>query len=66
MLRFKTVTLMLTFSAKRLFKNAIKQTNYDLHAFGTGSGSHVGLYSKQYKSLDALPQHARVVIPSDP
>lgn len=46
--------------------NAIKQTNYELHAFATGSGSHVGLYSKQYKSLDDLPQNARVVIPSDP
>lgn len=54
------------FQQSVFLKNAIKQTNYDLHAFGTGSGSHVGLYSKQYKSLDALPQHARVVIPSDP
>ena len=46
--------------------NAIKQTHYELHAFATGSGSHVGLYSKKYKSLNALPQNARVVIPSDP
>lgn len=54
------------FQQSVFLKNAIQQTNYDLHAFGIGSGSHVGLYSKQYKSLDALPQHARVVIPSDP
>ena len=54
------------FQQSVFLKNAIKQTNYDLHTFGTGSGSHVGLYSKQYKSLDALPQNARVVIPSDP
>ena len=54
------------FQQSVFLKNAIKQTNYDLHAFGIGSGSHVGLYSKQYKSLDALPQNARVVIPSDP
>lgn len=46
--------------------NAVKQTGYDLHAFAAGSGSHVGLYSKQYKSLNDLPQKARVVIPSDP
>ena len=54
------------FQQSVFLKNAIKQTKYDLHAFGIGSGSHVGLYSKQYKSLDALPQNARVVIPSDP
>ncbi|CAM4339935.1 MetQ/NlpA family ABC transporter substrate-binding protein [Acinetobacter pragensis] len=46
--------------------NAVKQTDYDLHAFAAGSGSHVGLYSKQYKSLNDLPQKARAVIPSDP
>lgn len=46
--------------------NAVQQTGYKLHAFATGSGSHVGLYSKHYKTLDALPQKARVVIPSDP
>lgn len=46
--------------------NAVKQTNYNLHAFAVGSGSHVGLYSKKYKSLQALPAKARVVIPSDP
>ena len=54
------------FQQSVFLKNAIKQTQYDLHAFGIGSGSHVGLYSKHYKSLDALPQNARVVIPSDP
>lgn len=54
------------FQQSVFLKNAIQQTRYDLHAFGIGSGSHVGLYSKQYKSLDALPQNARVVIPSDP
>lgn len=46
--------------------NAIQQTGYELHAFAAGSGSHVGLYSKKYKALADLPQHARVVIPSDP
>lgn len=54
------------FQQSVFLKNAIQQTHYDLHAFGIGSGSHVGLYSKQYKTLDALPQNARVVIPSDP
>ncbi|MFX8910709.1 MetQ/NlpA family ABC transporter substrate-binding protein, partial [Acinetobacter baumannii] len=31
-----------------------------------GAASHVGLYSKKYKSLDELPQNARVVVPNDP
>lgn len=46
--------------------NAIKESGYDLHPFAIGSGSHVGLYSKKYRSLDALPEGARVVIPNDP
>lgn len=46
--------------------NAVKQTGFDLHAFAVGTGSHVGLYSKKYQSLSALPTKARIVIPSDP
>ena len=46
--------------------NAVRETGYDLHAFAKGSGSHVGLYSKKYKSLSELPNKARVVVPSDP
>ncbi|WKT74298.1 MULTISPECIES: MetQ/NlpA family ABC transporter substrate-binding protein [Acinetobacter] len=47
-------------------RNAIRETNFDLHSFASGTGSHVGLYSRKYKSLDELPQNARVVIPNDP
>ena len=54
------------FQQSVFLRNAIRETNYDLHAFATGTGSHVGLYSKKYKSLDALPAQARVVIPNDP
>lgn len=55
------------FFQQRVFlNNAIKQTNYDLQSFAIGSGSHVGLYSKKYKTLADLPEKARVVIPSDP
>lgn len=46
--------------------NAIKESGYDLHPFAIGSGSHVGLYSKKYKSLEELPEGARIVIPNDP
>ena len=54
------------FQQSVFLRNAIRETNYDLHAFATGTGSHVGLYSKKYKSLDSLPTQARVVIPNDP
>ena len=54
------------FQQSVFLRNAIRETNYDLHAFATGTGSHVGLYSKKYQSLDALPAQARVVIPNDP
>lgn len=46
--------------------NAVRETGYNLHAFGKGSGSHVGLYSKKYQSLDQIPNQAKVVVPNDP
>ncbi|ENU20219.1 hypothetical protein F994_01276 [Acinetobacter bohemicus ANC 3994] len=46
--------------------NAVRETGYDLHAFAKGSGSHVGLYSKKYQSLDQIPNQAKVVVPNDP
>lgn len=46
--------------------NAIQESGYALHPFAIGSGSHVGLYSKKFKSLEKLPEGARIVIPNDP
>lgn len=54
------------FQQSVFLKNAIRETNFDLHAFATGTGSHVGLYSKKHQSLTELPEQARIVIPSDP
>ncbi|KAA8732454.1 methionine transporter [Acinetobacter qingfengensis] len=54
------------FQQSVFLRNAIQETGYDLKSFAIGTGSHVGLYSKKYKSLQALPQSASVVIPSDP
>lgn len=54
------------FQQSVFLENAIKETGYDLKAFAKGSGSHVGLYSKKYKSLNDLPNNAQVVIPNDP
>ncbi|MHA3060119.1 MetQ/NlpA family ABC transporter substrate-binding protein [Acinetobacter sp. ANC 4636] len=54
------------FQQRVYLKNAIRQTHFNLHAFAVGTGSHVGLYSKKYHSLSELPEHARIVIPSDP
>ena len=46
--------------------NAIRETGYELVPFAKGSGSHVGLYSKKYKSIQNIPDQAKVVVPSDP
>ena len=46
--------------------NAVRETGYDLVPFAKGSGSHVGLYSKKYQSLQDIPDQAKVVVPNDP
>lgn len=54
------------FQHQPFLDNAIKEGHYQLKPFAAGSASLVGLYSKKYKSLDALPQKARVAVPNDP
>ncbi|MGB8484324.1 MAG: MetQ/NlpA family ABC transporter substrate-binding protein, partial [Acinetobacter bohemicus] len=46
--------------------NALKETGFKLKSFAAGAATHVGLYSKKYKSFDQLPQNATVAIPNDP
>lgn len=54
------------FQHQPFLTNVIKQNPaYHLSALGKGIATHVGLYSKKYTSLDALPNHARVVVPND-
>lgn len=54
------------FQHQPFLDNALKETNFKLKALGIGSGTHVGLYSKKYKSVDQVVDGARVVIPNDP
>lgn len=54
------------FQHQPFLTNSLKETGFKLKPFAVGAASHVGLYSKKYPSLDALPLHARVVIPNDP
>ena len=54
------------FQHQPFLENSLKETGFKLKSFGVGAATHVGLYSKKYKSLDELPQKARVVIPNDP
>lgn len=54
------------FQHQPFLDNALKETNFKLKALGIGSGTHVGLYSKKYKSVDQVVEGARVVIPNDP
>ena len=55
------------FQHQPFLTNALKQhPEYKLSALGKGVATHVGLYSKKYQSLAALPTRARVVVPNDP
>ncbi|WP_010114842.1 MetQ/NlpA family ABC transporter substrate-binding protein [Acinetobacter sp. P8-3-8] len=54
------------FQHQPFLSNALKETDFKLKPIATGVATHVGLYSKKYSSLDAVPEHARVVIPNDP
>lgn len=54
------------FQHQPFLNNALKETGFKLKALNVGVATHVGLYSKKYHSLDAIPENARVVIPNDP
>ncbi|TCM60259.1 D-methionine transport system substrate-binding protein [Acinetobacter calcoaceticus] len=54
------------FQHQPFLDNVIKETGFKLTAFAAGAASHVGLYSKKYTDLTALPQQAKVVVPNDP
>ena len=54
------------FQHQPFLNNAIKETGFKLKSFAAGAASHVGLYSKKYKSFDELPNGATVAIPNDP
>ncbi|MHA3091677.1 MetQ/NlpA family ABC transporter substrate-binding protein [Acinetobacter brisouii] len=54
------------FQHQPFLNNAIKEGKYELQPFAAGAASRVGLYSKKYSSLDALPNKARVAVPNDP
>lgn len=54
------------FQHQPFLDNVKKETGFKLHGFAVGAASHVGLYSKKYKSFDELPNGATVVIPNDP
>ncbi|MCH4248731.1 MAG: MetQ/NlpA family ABC transporter substrate-binding protein [Acinetobacter populi] len=55
------------FQHQPFLDNAKKENpNFKLKNFAEGAATHVGLYSKKYQSLDALPNKAKVAIPNDP
>ena len=54
------------FQHQPFLRNALKETGFKLKSFAAGAATHVGLYSKKYKSFDQLPQNATVAIPNDP
>ena len=54
------------FQHQPFLDNAIKETQFKLKALDKGVTTHVGLYSKKYDSIAAIPENARTVIPNDP
>lgn len=54
------------FQHQPFLDNVKKETGFKLHGFAVGAASHVGLYSKKYKSFEELPLNASVVVPNDP
>lgn len=54
------------FQHQPFLDNAKKETDFKIKAFDVGAATHVGLYSKKYKSFAELPDQAKVVIPNDP
>ncbi|WP_336953007.1 MetQ/NlpA family ABC transporter substrate-binding protein [Acinetobacter sp. AS167] len=54
------------FQHQPFLTNTLKETDFKLKPIATGVATHVGLYSKKYDSLAAVPENARVVIPNDP
>ena len=54
------------FQHQPFLDNALKETDFKLKALGIRSDTHIGLYSKKYKSINDVTDGARVVIPNDP
>lgn len=54
------------FQHQPFLDNAKKETDFKIKAFDVGAATHVGLYSKKYKSFAELPDQAKVVVPNDP
>lgn len=54
------------FQHQPFLDNAKKATDFKIKAFDVGAATHVGLYSKKYKSFAELPDQAKVVLPNDP
>lgn len=54
------------FQHRTYMQSAKELNNWDLNAIGTTFNSIFGVYSPKYKSLNDLPDGAKVVIPSDP
>jgi D-methionine transport system substrate-binding protein len=47
-------------------KNAIEKNGYKLTPIGWGVLANLGLYSKKHKSLDTIPNRAKVTLANDP
>lgn len=54
------------FQHQPYLSNTSQERGYKFKVAGVGTATHVGLYSKKYKSLQDIPSHGTAVIPNDP
>lgn len=54
------------FQHQPYLSNTIQERGYKFKVVGIGTATHVGLYSKKYQSLDAIPVGGTAVVPNDP
>lgn len=54
------------FQHQAFLNNAVKERGYRIELIGLGLLQNIGLYSNRIKSLDDIPDGARVSVPNDP
>ncbi|RMX07696.1 MetQ/NlpA family ABC transporter substrate-binding protein [Corticibacter populi] len=54
------------FQHQAFLENAVRERGYRIELIGLGLLQNIGLYSNRIRSLDAIPDGARVSVPNDP
>lgn len=54
------------FQHQPYLSNTSKERGYNFNVAGIGTATHVGLYSKRFKTLAEIPEGGTAVVPNDP